>query len=61
MREKGKVWVKRERLTIERIVCDISLVIFLRMAVGIGSRLQDELDDLDSKLVFSSRVAGVKR
>ena len=31
----------------------------LRMIVGVGSRSQDELDDWDSKLVISSRVAGV--
>ena len=48
------------RLTIERIVGDISLAIFLKTVVGIGSRSQDELDDWDSDLVISSRVAGVK-
>ena len=52
--------VRRERLTIERIVGDISLAIFLRTVVRIGSRSQDELDDWDSKLVISSRMAGAK-
>ena len=47
-------------MTIERIVKDILLVIFLRMVVEIGSRSQEELYDWDNKLVISSRVAGVK-
>ena len=42
----------------KRIGEDISL--FLRTVVEIGSRLQDELDDWDSKLVISSRMAGLK-
>ena len=49
-RREGKVLVRREWLTIERIVGDISLVFFLRTIVGIGSRFQDELDNWDSKL-----------
>ena len=51
--------VRRERLTVERIVGAIFLTIFLETAVGIGSRSQDKLDDCDSKLVISSRVTGV--
>ena len=39
----------------------IYIYIFLRTVVGIGTRSQDELDDWDSKLVISSRVAGVKK
>ena len=50
--EKG-----RARLTIERIVEDILLVIFLRTIVGIVSISQDELDDWDRKFVISSMVA----
>ena len=34
---------------IQRIVEDISLAIFLRTAVEIGSRSQDELDDMGDK------------
>ena len=49
--------VRKKRLTIDKIVKDISLIIFLRTVVVIGSRSQDELDDWDSKLVISSRVA----
>ena len=53
--------MRRERLTPERIVGDISLVIFLSTVVGIGSRSQDELHDLDSNstIVISSMVAGL--
>ena len=39
---------------------DISLALFLRTVVGIGSPSQDELNDWNGKLVISSRVAGVK-
>ena len=46
-------------MTIERIVRAISLVIFIRTVVGIGSRSQDELDDWDSKCVIPRWVAGV--
>ena len=46
--------------TIERIVEDISLVIFLITVVQIGSRSQEDLNDCDSKLVISFRVAGIK-
>ena len=44
----------------ERIVEAISLVIFFRTVVGIGSRLQCELGDWESRSEISERVAGVK-
>ena len=44
----------------ERIVGVISLAIFLRTVVGIGSRLQCELGDGESKCKISHIVAGVK-
>ena len=44
----------------ERIVGAISLAIFLRTVVGIGSRLQCELDDWESKSKISDRLEGVK-
>ena len=44
----------------ERIVGAISLAIFLRTVVGMGSRLQCELDDWESKSEISERVVGVK-
>ena len=43
-----------------RIVGEISLTIFLRTVVGIGSRLQCELVDWESKSEIFDRVAGVK-
>ena len=60
LRGEGRVPVRRERLTIERMVGDISLAVFLRTVFGIGSRSQDELDERDCKLVISSMVAGVR-
>ena len=60
LRDEGKMPVSMERLTIERIVGDISFAIFLRTVVGIGSRSQDELDDWNSSLMISSKVARVK-
>ena len=51
--------MEREWLTIERIVGAISLAIFIRTVVGIGSRSKDELDDWDSKCVIYRWVAGV--
>ena len=60
LKEEGNMLVRRETLTIERIEGDISLVIFFRTVVGIGWRSQDKLEDWDSKLVISSKVAGVK-
>ena len=45
LRQEGKVPVRSERLTIERILRDTSLAIFLRTIMGVESRLQDELDD----------------
>ena len=42
------------------MVGDIASDMYLRTVVGMGSRLQDELDDWDIKLVISSNVAGVK-
>ena len=60
LRGEGKVPVRRGRLKIDRILGDISLAIFLRTILGIGSKSQDELDDWDSKLVISNRVAEVK-
>ena len=59
-KEKGKVPVRRERLTMERIMGVILLAIFLRIVVGIGSRLQCELGDWDSKCGISDRVARIK-
>ena len=47
-------------MTIKRIVGDMSLVIILKTVEEIASRLQYGLDDWDSKLVISSRMAGVK-
>ena len=41
--------VRREKLTMERIIRAISLAIFLRTVVGIWSRLQCELGDLECK------------
>ena len=38
-----KVPVRRERLTMERIVRAISLAVFLRTVVGMGSKLQCEV------------------
>ena len=55
-----KVPVRRERLTIERIVGEISLDIFLRTVVKMGSMLQHELGDWESRCKISDRVAGVK-
>ena len=52
--------VEKGETTFQRIVEDILLVIFLRTVVVIGSRSHDELNYCDSKLVISSRVAGVK-
>ena len=52
--------VRRERSTIERIVGGISLAIFLKTVLEIGLKSQDELDDLASKFVILSRVAGIK-
>ena len=52
--------VRRERLTMERIVGAIALAIFLRTVLGMGSRLQCELGDWESKYEISDRVAGVK-
>ena len=43
----------------ERIVWTISLAIFLRTVVGIGSRLQCECGDLENRSEISDRVAGV--
>ena len=43
-----------------RIVGEISLAIFLRTVVGIGSMLQCEIVDWESKSEISDRVAGVK-
>ena len=44
LREEGQVPVSWKRFTIERIVEDVSLAIFLRrVVVGIGSRSQDDL------------------
>ena len=60
LRWKGKVSARRET-RIERIMEDISLVIFLKTVVGIVSRSQDELSDWGSSLVISSRVAGIKK
>ena len=50
----------RERLTMERIVGTISLAIFLRTVVGMGSWLKCELGDWESKSEISDKVAGVK-
>ena len=44
-KEEGKAPVIRKRLTIERLVGAISLTIFLRTVVAMGSRLQCELGD----------------
>ena len=44
----------------ERIVGAISFAIFLRTVVGIGSSLQCELGDWESKSEISDRVAGLK-
>ena len=57
LRREGKVPVRNERLTIERIVGDISLAIFKKSS---GSRSPDEFDDWDSKLAISSRMAEVR-
>ena len=59
-KEKGKVPIRREKLTMDRIVGAISLAIFLRTVVGIGSRLECELGDWESKSEISDRVAWVK-
>ena len=42
------------------MVGDIASDMNLRTVVGMGSRSQDELDDWDIKLIFSSNVAGIK-
>ena len=42
------------------MVSKISLAIFLRTVVGIGSRLQCELGDWKSKSEISDKVAEVK-
>ena len=42
------------------MVEDIASDMYLRTVVVMGTRLQDELDDWDIKLVISSNVAGVK-
>ena len=42
----------------QRIVGANSLTIFWRTVVGIGSRLQCELGDLESKSAISNRMAG---
>ena len=39
VKEDGKVPVRKKRLTMERIVRQISLAIFLRTVIMIGSRL----------------------
>ena len=44
----------------EKIVRVISLAIFLRIVVGIGSKLQCELSDWWSKCEIFDRVAGIK-
>ena len=55
-----KVQVRRERLTMERIVGEISLDIFLRTVVKMESMLQYELGDWECRSKISDRVAGVK-
>ena len=62
LRRKGK-YQYEGRLTMERIVGAISLVILLRTVVGMGggvSTLQCELGDWESKSEISERVARVK-
>ena len=44
----------------ERIVGAMSLPTFLRTVMGMGSRLQCELGDWESKSDISDKVAGVK-
>ena len=44
----------------ERIIVMFSLAIFLRTVVGIGSSLQCDLGDWESKAEISERVAGIK-
>ena len=44
----------------DRIVRTILLAIFLRTVVGIGSKLQCELGDWESKSEIFNTVAGVK-
>ena len=44
----------------ERLVEAISMALFLRKVVGIGSRLQCDLSDWESKSEISHRVAGVQ-
>ena len=57
-KKERKVPIRRQRLTIERIVGAISLAIFLRTVVEMGLRLQ--LGDWKSKSEISERMAGVK-
>ena len=52
LRGPEKVLVKRKRLTLERIVGDISLDIFLRTLIEIESQSQNKLDDWDNNLVI---------
>ena len=59
LRGEWKIPVRKET-TMQRIMEGIQLVIFLRTLIGIGSRLQDELNDWNSKLVISIGVAGVQ-
>ena len=59
-RVEGKVPVRRDRLTIDKMVGDIASAMCLRTIVGIGSRSQNEFGDLEIRLCISGMVAGVK-
>ena len=59
-KEEETVPVRREKLTMERIVRAISLAIFLRTVVWMWSRLQCELGAWECKSEICDMVAGVK-
>ena len=61
LRDDGKVPVCKERFIMDRIVGVISGAILLRREVGMGSRSQNELEDVEIKVFISDRVAGVNK
>ena len=57
---RSEVPERRKRLTMERIVGPISLTIFLRTVIGMGSTLECYLGNWESKSEISSWVARIK-
>ena len=56
LRGEGQVPMRRERLTIDKLVGNIWLAMFLRTVVQMVSRLQNELEAWNNKLISSCKV-----